>query len=62
MTINTKHRQAGETPFSYMRRLANQGYGWEDIHVKSRLPLDICRDYVEDYARIALAKRLVGIK
>ena len=62
MTINTKHRQAGETPYSYARRLAISGYGWEDLHVKSRLPLDICRGIIEDHARLAAAKRLVGLK
>ena len=62
MTINTKHRQVGETPYSYARRLAISGYGWEDLHVKSRLPLDMCRRLVEDFARLEFLKRRCGIK
>ena len=59
MTINTKHRQVGETHYAYARRLAFQGYGWEDLHVKSRLPLDICRGIVEDCAKFSAAFRKV---
>ena len=60
MTINTKHRQAGETPYAYALRLARQGYGWEDLHVKSRLPLHSCRAIVEYFANIAAIEQRIG--